>query len=283
MSIGTLGNVSSSETIRKMSVIGSKYPNWFEDWFVGFAEGDGSFICDRNNKRLFFRIRQKDPKILYQIHDWLGVGSVSDDKDGYFSFTVSSKCHIKTLILIFNGKLVLNKTNNRFVSEWLDNYKHWFKDNIIYAGPACFVGLNNAWLCGFTDADGSFGFKLTADNTRKTGYRLRVYWYVDQTGVTVKSDFDSFQSVLQYGFIETKKPSPNSFQPYVPNVSYRLTIMSLDGCRKMLHYFNTYIPQTTSKNNRFIRWSRVLNWALARTWAKYLLDIQDLIRLNKDL
>jgi hypothetical protein len=64
MSMGTFGNVNSSETIRKMFVIDSKYPNWFVDWFVGFAEGDGSFICDRNAKRLFFRIRQKDPKIL---------------------------------------------------------------------------------------------------------------------------------------------------------------------------------------------------------------------------
>jgi hypothetical protein len=266
-----------------MSVIDSKYPNWFVDWFVGFAEGDGSFICDRNAKRLFFRIRQKDPKILYQIHDWLGFGSVSDDKDGYFSFTVSSKHHIKALIFIFNGKLVLNKTNNRFVIEWLDNYNHWFKDNITYAGQASFVGLNNAWLCGFTDADGSLGFKLTADKTRKTGYRLRVYWYIDQTGVTVKSDLDCFKSVLQHGFIETKKTSQNNFLPSVPNVSYRLTIMSLDGCQKMQRYFETYNPQTTSKKVRFIRWSRVLNWALDRTWSKYLLDIQHLIRLNKDL
>lgn len=126
----TFGNVSSSETTRKMSVISSKYPNWFVD----FSEGDGSFSCDRNAKRLFFRIRKKDQNSLSNSQ-LVVVWFCLPRSGGYFSFQVSSKHQIKLLIDIFNGNLVLSKTNSRFVSEWLDNYNHWFHDNITYSGP----------------------------------------------------------------------------------------------------------------------------------------------------
>lgn len=155
----------------------------FKDWFIGFAEGDGSLSCDLNARRLIFKIRQKDAKVLYYIKNSFGFGSVSQDLDTYFTYTVTSKRNILVLINLFNGNLVLTKTNQRFVSEWLNNYNTWFaaSNPIDYKKPAPFVGLQSAWLCGFTDADGSFGFKIAADKSRKYGCRVRIYWYIDQS------------------------------------------------------------------------------------------------------
>nr|ABX82844.1 LAGLIDADG DNA endonuclease [Chlamydomonas reinhardtii] len=244
--MGTFGMVSSSETIRKMSTKNA-FPAWFRDWFVGFVEGDGSFSCDRNAKRLYFRIRQQDPKILYLIKDWLGFGNVYADSDGYFCYAASSKRDIKVLIELLNGQLILTRTNERFVSEWLDNYNSWFNTQLTYRGSGHFVGFNNAWLSGFTDADGSLGFKLSADRSRKLGCRLRIYWYLDQAS---EFDLDRIRSSLGMGFLEKKvgtfssAPSP---KPY-----YRLTVMSVQDCKQLQQYFSSYPLQTSTKNVRFI-------------------------------
>lgn len=280
MLLGSFGFTGSSETIRKMSTK-KDYPLWFEDWFVGFVEGDGSFICDRNAKRLYLRIRQKDPKILYHIKNWLGYGSVNLELDGYYTYQVSSKVQIKALINIFNGKLVLSKTNDRFVSEWLTNYNAWYNTNLVYKDKASFVGFENAWLCGFTDADGSLGFKLCADATRKNGSRLRMYWYVDQSGAKTYKDLEQIKTTLGMGFIEVKQPSESSFES--KQTAYRLTVMNIKDCKQLQTYFATFSPQTTNRKVRLIRWNRVLNWCLDRTWLKHLDTIKHLIQLNKGL
>jgi len=43
------------------------YDPKFINWFVGFTEGDGSFVVDNNTNRISFIITQKDPKVLYYI------------------------------------------------------------------------------------------------------------------------------------------------------------------------------------------------------------------------
>jgi hypothetical protein len=276
--MGTFGTVSSSETIRKMST-NNTFPVWFNDWFVGFVEGHGSFSCDRNAKRLFFRIRQKDPKILYLIKDWLGFGNVYADADGYYSFAASSKRDIKVLINILNGKLVLTRTNNRFVSEWIENFNNWYKSSIVYKSPSHFVGFDNAWLCGFTDADGSLGFKFASDNSRKAGYRLRIYWYLDQAST---DDLTSICSTLGMGFIEKKQKSSSSFNNTSTQTCYRFTVMSVKDCKHLQQYFSSYPLQTTIKKVRLIRWNRVLNWCLDKTWSLHVDEIKNLISLNKN-
>jgi hypothetical protein len=287
--MGTFGryikciNVSTSETTRKISIKNKKFPNWFIDWFIGFSEGDGSFICDRNAKRLYFQLRQKDPKILYIIKNYFGFGSIIKDSKGYYSFTVTNKKDILVLINIFNGKLILTKTNNRFVSEWLNNYNNWFSSNIIYKNPGIFVGLNNAWLCGFTDADGSLGFKITADKTRIHDYRLRIYWYIDQSGIYANDDLNKIKNTLGFGYISKKSLSNSSFQPSILNSAFRLQTMSIEHCKLLQKYFIKYNLITTIKRIRFIRWNRILNWYLDGNWFENFDKIKHLINLNKKL
>jgi len=134
--VGTFGFLSPSETTRKMSVNSLTdpfmnpyvkhnqkqdlsqryYPSWFVDWFVGFTEGDGGFYINSSERRLFFKIRQADPKILHYIKNYFGFGSVTADADGYYSYAVSAQADILVLFNLFNGKLVLGKVNDRFVT-----------------------------------------------------------------------------------------------------------------------------------------------------------------------
>nr|QKN19305.1 LAGLIDADG endonuclease [Eudorina elegans] len=302
--VGACGTVRSSETIRKISV--SKfYPNWFIDWFVGFVEGDGSFSCDKSAKRLFFKIRQKDVKILYRIKNYFKFGSVTVDADGYYSYTVYAKNEILVLLYILNGKLVLAHTNERFVNEWLNNFNEWFATSnpILYKGSASFLGMQNAWLCGFTDADGSFGFTISADKKRKHGCRVRVYWYIDLASSKInggsrnrntveatfidqscnKHELEAMSIFLGFGYIEKKYLTETSFSPPTSNQGYRLITKSLKDCQSLLDYFELFPPQTTNKKVRFIRWKRVIKWCLDRVWVQRLPKIRHLIKLNQDI
>ena len=132
-----MNKIGSSETIRKTTFNFFNYTQNivshhikinkdFLEWFIGFAEGDGSFIV--SNNRLFFIINQKQQKILYIIKKNLGFGKVSTYKT-YSRYIVADKENIDKLIFIFNGNLVLNKTNTRFLS-WLHVRNIYSKDKI---------------------------------------------------------------------------------------------------------------------------------------------------------
>lgn len=255
------------------------YPIDFIDWLVGFIEGDGGFYRDGN--RFVLKTRQKDPQVLRFIMQTLGFGTIHLSADGYYSFVVSAKADILTLIHIFNGRLVLNKTNKRFFSVWLDHFNMLNPLNTItYKGPAAFVGLNNAWLCGFSDADGSLGFTLASEPKRKDGIRLRTYWYIDQS--YEKGIFYYMKEILGWGRV-VKREITTGYKPGSPE-AYRLIADSNTVCKQMVDYYDKYKPRTTKLYMRYIRMKRVLGWINSKGgWRAHLDAIKHLFDLNQRL
>jgi hypothetical protein len=95
----------------------------FLEWFVGFSEGDGCFYVAPSG-RCSFSIAQRDEPLLQLIQQTLGFGSIYPDRrsPGKFQYRVSSlKKDVFPLIQLFNGNLLLKKTNERFKS-WVANY-----------------------------------------------------------------------------------------------------------------------------------------------------------------
>ena len=263
------------------------YPDWFEDWFVGFAEGDGGFYVDLKTKRFYFKIRQKNPQVLYLIRNYFNFGSIFKSEDGYYSFSVQAKDHIFRLLSIFNGKLLLNKTNSQFLNNWFLNYNRWYDNNLlVYKDKPVFTNetfFKNAWLCGFTDADGSLGFKLLSDPSRTAsgGKRLRVYWYIDQ--VDEIQALSLIQNFLFFCRLENKSPYIHQYPGTRTELAYRLMVDSLSGCKILHNYFDNYNPQTTKLRVRWIRWKLILTYLQSRDWKHRLAEIRHLINLNRDL
>jgi hypothetical protein len=130
----------------------------FYYWLIGFVEGDGSFIVSKNGY-LEFKITQlsKDAQILFYIKKSLGFGSVSiqDKLNKTHHFRVRDKFGLLKLINIFNGNLHLNKRIIQF-KIWIEAYNKLYNTNILFVENNNIINLNNAWLCGFTDAEGCF-------------------------------------------------------------------------------------------------------------------------------
>lgn len=99
----------------------------FDDWLVGFADGDGSFFISIYNYsklrygievRPVFSVSQYDYDTLLRIQDFLGCGSIHPlyQKPGYcYSVTAINEC--LKLVDFFDAHPLLSKK--------LNDYKIW--------------------------------------------------------------------------------------------------------------------------------------------------------------
>ncbi|KAI9708139.1 MAG: cytochrome c oxidase subunit 1 [Candelaria pacifica] len=173
LSIGVLGFIVERLVSHKSK---GKIDPVFLEWFVGFSEGDGSFVVSKS--RLFFIINQKEEKVLHRIRTELGF---------------------ERLIHLFNGNLVLHKTNHRFelwLQDWNLSSSRIGKEEkkVTPFPPNKLPSLgNNGWLSGFTDADGCFNAVQTKDSRYSLGWRLRLRFILDQ-----KSEKDLLEKVKTF-------------------------------------------------------------------------------------
>lgn len=65
--------------------------------------------------RSTFIITQKDPKVLYYIKKHLGFGVVRLDKANYYRYVVSDRQNISYLVNLISGRLILEKTKERYL------------------------------------------------------------------------------------------------------------------------------------------------------------------------
>jgi hypothetical protein len=128
----------------------------FLEWFIGFSEGDGSFINNSSGGKTIFSIHLHiaDLPLLYEIQAQLNMGNVYLNKNSAI-FIVKAKKDINILIEIFNGNIYLRKRQIQF-ENWVLNFNKKNKLNIEIKSNQFKPSLNDNWLAGFIDAEGSF-------------------------------------------------------------------------------------------------------------------------------
>ena len=165
----------------------------FDQWLVGFTDGDGTFSINRQNDQkwsLTFKLSQNsyNLRILYFIKTKLGVGNINIEKNNMANFRIRDRSKLESVIfpifdkypllttkyfnylkfkkaysVLTNASLSLtekNKIMNEIVSS---------KPPVDYISPAWDLVDNNVtnfetaskvmskpWLIGFTEAEGSF-------------------------------------------------------------------------------------------------------------------------------
>ena len=272
----------SSETIRKTAFNFSNYKErlvshkksgkidpGFLEWFVGFSEGDGSFIVSKG--RLFFIINQKEEKVLHRIRTELGFGKVSTYKT-YSRFIVADKDNIERLIHLFNGNLVLHKTNHRFelwIQHWNLSSREARKVTLLSQNQLPSLE-NNGWLCGFTDADGCFNAVQTKDSRYSLGWRLRLRFILDQK--SEKDLLEKVKNLFGSGVVSRREELDDM---------WRFTCTSIPSHQVVASYFGRY-PLRTVKKVSFLRFASLLRYIINRpvlSWeGKVLKRIENLIK-----
>ena len=257
-----MNKIDSSETIRKTTLsffnyktINKKPQNTaFLSWFVGFTEGDGSFIV--SHQRLFFIINQKDERVLYYIRTNLGFGKVST-YGNYSRYIVADRKNCDRLIELFNGNLLLHKTRERFKS-WLCERNRGSQDQKSFKNrdqPHSFQ--DDGWLSGFVDAEGSFNAQKISDNRYTLSFRIRLRFILDQKNeLSLLLSIQDFLGTGHIGIRETNKRESGEIN--------RLTCTHTQSHQKLVEYLKKY-PLRTPKRTGFLRWKTLMNYIKNRS------------------
>lgn len=193
---------SASETIRETSFNFSDFRTYFNtllgkdvhhlsdnflSWFIGFVEGDGAIQTYANGRRVRFVLTQKESGILYYVYNKLGIGTVkhfpqgrSGNKNDFYRWIIDNPSHILTLAFLFNGNLAIAH-RIRQLALWVKALNSRFGPNTIkLKDTAVSVTLQDAWLSGFTDAEGCFNISIRSNARYALGHVVKMRYILDQ-------------------------------------------------------------------------------------------------------
>lgn len=246
----------------------SKDDVWLS-WFIGFLEGDGAILAHKS--RASFVISQRHSKVLHEIHEVLKIGKVKtfyDDKGNviYSRYIVSDNNGVYLLYLLLNGNLVLQTRVNQLENWYIALFNAVkFDFSLFYSKSLPLIQccieptLNDAWLCGFTDAEGCFSVKIYS---AKHKFYVGVIFNLDQKNAEiVLNKIALLLNTSAKAKLRTvnKDIKSKNISNYI-NTMLRLSVYCNDRNKPsyfiISSYFNKY-PLKTSKQESFNKWSKI--------------------------
>lgn len=220
----------SSETLRNKSIHVPKHQKPLNDfqfghYLAGLIDGDGHFS---KTPQLVIVFNEVDASLAYFIKKKIGFGNVYKVKKAVI-LVIANYAGLKTVLNLINGKIrTLNKFNQ-------------IKDNILtqlkWEGGFYYNNqgdLNNHWLSGFTDANGSFQI---INKGKKEEIRLN--FQVDQKTKDVLYLIKSFVG----GNIYYREKQDTYYYGF-------------GSAKKIINYFDKY-HLLSSKHIKYLKWRKV--------------------------
>lgn len=232
------------ETLKKISLhvpIHNK-PKSNEDfgfYLAGLIDGDGHFS---NAQQLVIVFNIFDNSLAYYIKNRIGYGQVKKVKNkNALLFIISSMAGLNIILNLVNGKLkkkskLVQMENNILNSSKFKNFNNEF-NMIKYIDKS----LNNYWLAGFTDADGSFQVKRIEGIDRNKP-EIRLNFQVDQK----EKDLLLFIKNYLGGNIGYRSNQD----------TYYYGSTSFGSAKKVIEYFDSF-HLLSSKHINYLKWRKV--------------------------
>ena len=224
--------------------------NWLT-WFIGFVEGDGAIQTYGNGTRVRFVLTQKESGILYYIHNMLGIGTVkhfpqgtSGNKNDFYRLIVDNPSHILLLAFLFNGNLALTHRIQQ-LALWVKALNNRFgEDTILLINTAVKLTLQDAWLSGFTDAEGCFNVSITSNTRYTLGHVIKMRFIIDQKDGPI---LDIIRNLFGFGKVTIRSKTDGV---------YRYTATGFKLMNEVISYFKVF-PLLTKKGLSFEKWSSI--------------------------
>nr|YP_010003083.1 hypothetical protein JXX85_mgp03 [Ulva sp. TM708]AZP40117.1 hypothetical protein [Ulva sp. TM708] len=192
-------------------------------YLAGLIEGDGYF----GYKKLEIAYHEKDISAAYSLREHLGFGQIykySQNRKAV-RFVISNKKGLKRVLDLVNGKFVSAIKVNQLVNK---GYESWLGYKILDA--TLNIDLNNHWLAGFLDADGSIGIFIVNSKSHKHKKSVRLEIKFTQKHKLVLS---LIGSIFEVKSIYKDK-----------NNIHRLTLRGINRVIKIINYLDNYCLQT---------------------------------------
>jgi len=142
----------------------------FGYFLAGLIEGDGWFGLNQ----LHIIFSDRDVSLAYLIKKRIGHGNIYKNKKAVRYICKNYK-GMEAILSLINGKLLSNGKYKQLVKH---NYSKTFNLDIL--PPTHNLSLDNYWLAGFTQANGCFHISIVKSKTHKTGFNVRLVFYIKQ-------------------------------------------------------------------------------------------------------
>lgn len=223
----------------------------FLEWLIGFAEGEGSFVVAKRGD-LIFSVTQStyDIKILNYIKHNLGFGSVivQSTKGKTHRYVVQDIKGLSLICLLFNGNMVFPTRTARFHTFLSALNEKLLRKDIPIITPifkTILPSLNDCWLAGITDGEGSFSCSILV--ARRT-YRLR--YILTQKHDLNKPVFDYIAKLL------SDKGCLAAVVPHSAESVWEIRVNGVKNCKLLYDYFDNHNLRTV-KYKSYIKWKEI--------------------------
>ena len=229
----------------------------FLEWFIGFSEGEGSFVLAKRGD-LSFVITQstKDIQSLNFIKNKLGLGKVIKQsvKQNTHRFIIQDFKNLYLICLLFNGNMVLPTRKAKFLSFLSFYNEKLIKKNLSAILPlynSINPSLEDAWISGITDGEGCFTCSILSNST---GYRFR--YILTQKWEVNKKVLEYILNLFKKNLVE------GSVVPHSVKNVWEIRINGTKNCLGLFSYFDKYTLNTKKKDS-YLKWkllhSRLIN------------------------
>lgn len=235
-------------------LFGNNAPHLSDDWltwFIGFAEGDGAIQTYAEGTRVRFVLTQKENAILYHIQKMFNIGTVKHFPQGkggknndFYRWIVDDPSHILLLAHSFNGNLAISHRIKQ-LTLWVQALNNRFGlDTIKLNSSAVSVTLQDAWLSGFTDAEGCFNVSITANARYALGHVIKMRYILDQKDSII---LNKICELFGFGKVTLRSGTEDV---------YRYTATGFKTMNDVISYFKLF-PLRTKKAFSFEKWLTV--------------------------
>jgi len=239
----------------------------FLTWFIGFSEGEGSFIVN-NRGDLAFVITQStsDIKILYYIQETLGFGKVISQSLKTSRYVTQSKKEIEVIIKIFNGNIILPSKQDK-LEKFITAFNIWVNKGTIRLEPITLIkadikpSLDNSWLAGFTDGEGCFTCSIGDNKGFSFNYNIA------QKGKNNLEVLKHLVVLFKGGIVSNH---------FVKDI-YEYRIAGVKTCPNIFPYFDKY-SLLTKKSLSYLLWKQIHKDLLEK---KHLLPDTRILMIEK--
>jgi hypothetical protein len=170
------------------------------------------------------------------------MGSITITNNNSVILTIKGKKDILYLIDLFNGNIFLKKRQLQFI-KWVNTYNLWNKTNIVIKDFNFTPSLNDGWLAGFTDAEGSFLTTVSLrKDKRKLPYTVKFRYVLSQQDAKLE-----LQYIADFinGYVEKSLKCDRIVVNYFKLVP-------------IINYFQNF-PLLTVKASALIKWLEIYN------------------------
>ena len=201
----------------------------FLTWFIGFSEGDGSFIItSRGDLQFVITQDTRDIQVLEMIKNTLRIGKVIKQGSRTSRFIVQDKKGLELIVSLFNGNLVQPSKFNDFM-KFLELFNIIACKGIKRVNTVKFLdqivipSLEDSWLSGYSDAEGCFNVSLLNNSLA-----FRIRFLVSQKLLINKPVLERLIILFGTGRVISHS-QPDTF-------TYEVN--GLTNCRKLFFYFD---------------------------------------------